>query len=147
MDSKKIRLELRTVIDRQGEKEMSIVKQLGDYTKKNDVEIITYTEQTEDFGEVKNFISIQPHKMNIKRSGKIKMNQQFVVKKKSAGLYRHPYGSFHLETETKSMQYRPLQKEQTGKVIINYIAKINGTEEQKHHLTLTYTEEKRNEFS
>lgn len=142
MERKKIALELRTVIDRQGEKEMSIVKQIGEYTKKNDIEIIKYTEQTEGFGEVNHFISIQPHKINIKRSGNIKMSQQFIVQKKSAGLYRHPYGSFHLETETKSLQYRPLQKEQAGKVIINYIAKINGTEEQKHHLTLTYTEAK-----
>lgn len=142
MERKQIEVELRTVIDRNGEKEMSIIKHTGEYIQKKDIEIIRFVEKREDIGNVRNYITIQKNKVTIRRSGAISMSHQFEVGKKSESLYRHPYGSLHFTITTKSLSCNPLSKRNKGEVIVIYDALINGIEEQEHHLTLTYMEEK-----
>lgn len=137
---KNIKVELRTVIDDQGEKELSIIKQKGKYGKKNNIEFITFNDVT-DFGEVHNLITIQPNKVSIKRSGKITMNQQFIKGKITECLYRHPYGTFHFEINTATITHEQLSGDNQGKVVIEYDAKINGQQTREHHLTLTFMEE------
>lgn len=141
MEEKIVDIELRTVIDRNGDKEMSIVKQTGEYMRKRSIEIITFTEQRDDIGDVRNYITIQNDKVTIRRSGAISMNQQFEVGKRSESLYRHPYGSLHFNIMTRSLEINRLEADIEGKIIITYDAVINGIEEQHHHLTLTYMEE------
>ncbi|NLI68955.1 MAG: DUF1934 domain-containing protein [Bacilli bacterium] len=142
MEQKRIEIELRTVIDRNGDKEMTIVKQSGDYMRKNEIEIITFIENREDIGKIRNYITIQKHKVTIRRSGAISMSHHFEVGKKSESLYRHPYGALHFLITTKSLDCTPLSKDGHGDVVIVYDAVINGIEQQEHHLTLTYMEEK-----
>lgn len=139
---KDIAIELRTVIDDQGEKELSIIKQVGIYVKKENIEVISFIEKTNEFGDVENLITIRPNKINIKRSGKVSMNQQFIKGKETECLYRHPYGAFLLEIMTKSITHQSLADDQEGKVIIQYDVKVNEEESRNHHLTLTYTEAK-----
>lgn len=134
-------IELRTVIDRNGEKEMSIVKQTGEYIKKNEVEILTFTEQRDDIGSIRNYITIQNNRVTIRRSGAISMNQKFEVGKKSESLYRHPYGTLHFQIETKTLKRKKRMKHKLGEIVITYKAVINGIEEQNHHLTLTFMKE------
>jgi|SRR5690625_4082892 len=134
---KKIHVELRTVIDDDGEKELSIIKQNGEYVTKGKLEVVTFTDKS-DVGEVNNFITIQAKKVNIKRTGNISMNQQFIEGKKTECLYRHPYGSFHLEINTLSITHEKLRNNKDGRVIIEYDMKINGEQSRYHHLTLTY---------
>lgn len=141
MEKKQITISLRTVIDRQGEKEMSISKQKAIYLRKGTVEIIKYVENKEDIGEVNNYITIQPDRVSIKRSGHIAMNQIFEEGRKSETVYRHPYGTLHLQIETESITYQSLKDAKQGEIIIEYDAIINGIEEQRHHLILTYMEE------
>lgn len=141
MEEKIVEVELRTVIDRNGEKEMSIVKQTGEYMRKRTIEIITFTEKREDIGDIRNYITIQDTKVTIKRSGAISMNQHFEVDKRSESLYRHPYGSLHFDIMTHSLEINRLEGSTPGEIIIIYDAMINGIEEQQHHLTLTYMEE------
>lgn len=138
---KRIAVELRTVIDDNGEKELSIIKQKGKYFKKNDVEVITFVDVMEDVGEIKNMISIQPGKVNIKRSGIVNMNQQFLPNKITECLYMHPYGNFHLEINTLSMEQMALGESGAGQTVIEYEGKLNGEHTRHHHLTLTYVEE------
>lgn len=141
MEEKIVEVELRTVIDRDGEKEMSIVKQTGEYMRKNSIEIITFTENREDIGNIRNYITVQEDKVTIKRSGAVSMNQHFEVGKRKESLYRHPYGSLHFDITTRSLEKSRLAGDAPGEVIIIYDAIINGIEEQNHHLTLTYTGE------
>jgi|SRR5690625_1891463 len=136
---KNVTIEIRTVIDDEGEKELTISKQRGNYIKKGKTEVISFIEKVKDFGSVKSLITIQPDKINLKRSGIITMNQQFVEGKTSECLYRHPYGAFRMEIQTES-----IKREQSGedkKVIIVYNAEFDGGQLRHHHLTLTYTEE------
>lgn len=137
---KHIAIEIRTVIDDEGEKELTISKQKGNYIKKGSTEVITFTEKTKDFGEVKSILTIQPNKVNLKRSGSVTMNQQFIEGQISECLYRHPYGAFHMEIQTHSIKKE--QKNGDKKIIIMYELKLNGEQTRHHHLTLTYTEEK-----
>lgn len=141
MEEKIIKVELRTVIDRDGDKEMSIVKQKGEYMRKASIEIITFTENHEDIGEVRNYITVQEDKVTIKRSGAVTMNQQFKEGERDECLYRHPHGSLHLDTLTKTLTKRRLAGDAPGEVIIVYDTIVNGIESQAHHLTLTYMEE------
>lgn len=137
---KNVAIEIRTVIEDQGEKELTISKQKGSYIKKGHTEVITFMEKTKDFGEVKSLITIQPDKVNLKRSGNITMNQQFVEGEKSECLYRHPYGAFRMEIQTESIT-REI-KRNDKKVIIVYQLELDDGHIRHHHLTLTYTEEK-----
>ena len=79
---KNISIELRTVIEDQGEKELSIIKQTGTYVKKENIEVISFIEKANELGNVENLITIRPNKINIKRSGKVEMNQQFIKENK-----------------------------------------------------------------
>ncbi len=139
---KQVAVTLRTLIDDEGEKELSVVKQQGIYYRKKDLEVITFTEQHGETGEVRNIISIHPDMVTVKRSGAITMNQQFKEKKKSECLYRHPYGRFYLELYTKKIEMKPMTKGQDGEVNVEYDAYIDGQSPRHHHLTLTYMEEK-----
>ena len=139
---KQVFIELRTVIDDQGEKELSIIKHTGNYRRKGDIEIITFVDEMTDVGKVDHFITIQSGKINIKRSGSIGMNQQFIAGRKTESLYRHPYGSFHMEIFTESIEHQSLKGEREGCVTIEYEALLNGQQTRHHHLTLIYTEEK-----
>lgn len=137
---KHVAIEIRTVIDAQGEKELTISKQKGNYMKKGLTEVISFTEKTKDFGEVKSLLTIQPNKINLKRSGSITMNQQFMEGKTSECLYRHPYGAFHMEIRTNKILREQYSRER--KIIIMYEMNMNGEPTRHYHLTLTYTEEK-----
>src|SRR5690625_5924003 len=75
---KNVNVELRTVIEDDGDKELVIVKQKGKYYKRNNLEVLTYTEEMDEGEDVENMISIHPDKINIKRSGAISMNQIFI---------------------------------------------------------------------
>ena len=92
---KNILIELRTVIDDEGDKELSIIKQKGKYYRKNDLEVITFIDEMTDVGRIDHFITIRAKKVNIKRTGNITMNQQFIPGRKTDSLYRHPYGSIY----------------------------------------------------
>lgn len=137
---KNVAIEIRTVIEDDGEKELTISKQKGNYIKKGQTEVITFVEKTKDFAEVKSLITIHPDKVNLKRSGSITMNQQFVEGSTSECLYRHPYGAFRMEITTESIRREEVDEE--NKIIIVYDIKLDDGQIRHHHLTLTYTEEK-----
>src|SRR5699024_255796 len=138
VEKKKLPIELRTGIDDRGEKELSIVKQIGQYAQRGNIEVLTFMEGSNEFGNVNNRITIRPGKVNIKRSGSIVMNQQFMEGKQTECLYRHPYGSFFLEIDTKSIVHRPLSNNREGKGVIVYEVRLDKEETRRHHLTLTY---------
>ncbi len=137
---KNVAIEIRTVIEDDGEKELTITKQKGNYIKKEQTEVITFVEKTQDFAEVKSLITIQPDKINLKRSGSITMNQQFVEGSTSECLYRHPYGAFRMEITTESIKREVIGEE--NKIIIIYEIELDDGHIRNHHLTLTFTEEK-----
>lgn len=139
---KKIRISLQTTIENDGDKEVMKATFNGSYLHKGNVEIITYIEHTEGLGEIHNRITIHPNKVNVKRSGMVRMNQQFILEKQTESLYRHPYGNIVMEITTKQITHSTLRDHRAGKVKIVYDVTMNGEMKNHHHLVYTYMEEK-----
>lgn len=138
---KSVIIELRSMIDDEGEKELHIVKQKGYYYKRKGIEVLTYQEDVEDNGVINNLITIADGKVNINRSGAFSVNQQFLLKRKSECLYQHPHGNIHMSISTQSITYDPLEKGKVGQLTIIYEAVLNGQIRRNHQLTLTFFEE------
>lgn len=134
-------IHLHTVIEDNGLEEASTVKQKGNYFQKNNMDVIAFEEELEGNQLIKSMITIQPGKVNIKRSGVVSMNQQFLSEKVTENVYSHPHGHIHMETFTKSIDYqRPVEK-QEGHLKVEYTVKLNGQDERNHTLTLKINEE------
>jgi uncharacterized beta-barrel protein YwiB (DUF1934 family) len=136
-----VTIQLHTVIDDHGNKETSTSKQVGNYYRKNNIDVLAFEEKTEDDFSIKSMITIQPGKVNIKRSGSVSMNQQFRSEKVTENVYTHPHGHLHMETYTKSIRYQALEDGQEGQLEIDYTVKLNGQEERNHSLVLNYKKE------
>lgn len=137
----KITIHMHTTIDDNGQMEYSTLKQHGVYHRKNNFDVVTFDEQTEENGLIKNMITIQQYKVNIKRSGTVAMNQQFITNRTTENVFNHPYGTIHMETNTKSIVYQPLEADKTGRLTIKYTVKLNGQEERVHKLELVFDKE------
>src|SRR5690625_3252562 len=120
MKKKRVQIELRSVIDDAGDKELYIVKQRGYYYKRGNLEVLTYTEKVEDDGEINNMITITPEKVNINRSGVFSVNQQFLLTRKTECLYQHPHGNIHMSIKTKSISHRSIKRAKKGELKVNY---------------------------
>ena len=78
MERKNIMIKLHTVINDQGEQETLAEEHTGEYYEKNNTKVLLYTDQKNQIGPVKNFITIQKNKVTIKRSGAVSMQQKFL---------------------------------------------------------------------
>lgn len=136
-----VMIQLDTKIDDDGEIEYNTVKQKGKFFKRGSRHVLMYEEIHDETIVIKNLITIQPDKVNIKRSGAVKMNQQFYEDKASTSYYEHPHGQIHMETITDSIDYQSNASIREGKLKIIYTVKLNGALERKHLLELTYKEE------
>lgn len=113
----------------------------GQLFQKQEFDVLIYDEKLEDGSVIRNLVTIHPHKVTIKRSGSITMNQQFLVNRKTESVYEHPYGSMLMETATTSLTYNPINHLNQGKLTISYKVKLNGTEERKHKLIISFSKE------
>lgn len=138
---KQVRIELHTTIDDNGQMEYNTINQTGKLYKKNDIHVLKFREETEKDMVIDNFITIQPDKVTIKRSGDISMNQQFRTNRLTENVFRHPYGMINMETFTESLTHQSPGQDEPGRLTIAYTVKLNGEEERNHLLTLTYNEE------
>lgn len=132
---------LDMTIDDQGEMEYNRSIQKGQIFQKQTFDVLMYEEELEEGMNVRNLITIYPTKVTIKRSGTITMTQQFIVGQITESVYEHPHGNFHMETYTNSITYKPTENNNQGELVISYTVKLNGTNERKHVLKLTYKKE------
>ncbi|UJL48339.1 DUF1934 domain-containing protein [Virgibacillus sp. NKC19-16] len=138
---KQVQIELRTTIDDNGQMEYNTLSRPGTFFRKDKLDVITYEEETEEDVTTKNLITIQDGKVSIKRTGGLAMNQQFRSRQTTENVLKHPYGTIHMETYTNNITYQPFDDREMGKLTISYTVKLNGQEERKHELALTFKEE------
>lgn len=140
-DPIRVDIEVNTeIIDENGEE--TIQKQeKGIYSHKNDLHVIKYDEQMDDFGKVKTTLIIQQEKIVLKREGTLKLHQIFRIGNKTEALYTHPYGSFRLETSTHWMEFYKGMNKRSGRVFIDYDVVINDQEPRRHTLQVKFQEE------
>src|SRR5699024_2922233 len=135
-----VAVEMRSVIEEQGEKELIVDKHTASYTKRDKIEVIRFTDDKTDHGRVHHMITIHPDKLNASRTGSVRMNQKYVEGALSECLYRHPYCAFRIKYYTDSLTIKP--SEQATEINIIYNSEMEEGHKRRHHLTLTYTEEK-----
>lgn len=133
-NGKQVMIHLNTRIEDQGEIENNYIKQTGKLFNRNGIDVLIYEEELEEGAIIKSLVTIQTGKVNIKRSGIITMNQRFLVDQTTETYYEHPHGTFRMETFTHSIKYNE------GRLMIDYTVKLNGMNERKHLLELTYKE-------
>lgn len=140
-DPIRVDIEVNTeIIDENGEE--TIQKQeKGIYSHKNDLHVIKYDEQMDDFGKVKTTLIIQQEKIVLKREGTLKLHQIFRIGNKTEALYTHPYGSFRLETSAHRMEFYKGMNKRSGRVFIDYDVVINDQEPRRHTLQVKFQEE------
>lgn len=136
--AKDVTIKLNTTIDDQGEMEYNTVKESGQFYRKGNVDVLIYEEEIEEGAIIRNLITIKQDKINIKRTGPIKMNQQFQLNQKTESHYQHPHGQLHMETHTNSVTYQSSPTDCQGRLVISYTVKLNGMDERKHLLELIY---------
>lgn len=140
-EKQRVSINLKTRIDDQGEIEYNTVKETGDFYSKGHFDVLIFEEEIEPGATIRNLITIQLDKATIKRSGIVDMNQSFLLDKKTEAHYQHPHGTFHMETYTDSFTYDSLTEGVEGRLAITYTVKLNGMQERKHALELTYQKE------
>ncbi|WP_284140157.1 MULTISPECIES: DUF1934 domain-containing protein [unclassified Virgibacillus] len=135
-----MKIEMRTTIDDNGQMEYNTICQLGTLQRRENIHVLLFEEVSEENAVIKNLITIQPEKVNIKRTGNVMMNQQFVERQITENVLRHPYGTIHMETYTNAISYEDTDQE-NGQLTIDYTVKLNGQEARKHLLELNYKKE------
>ena len=138
---KNVNIQLHTIIDDDGQKEYNDQKQSGNYFRKKDLDVLIFEEKLDDGAIIKNLITIQQHKVSINRSGAVMMNQKFKAERLTENIYHHAHGKIHMETFTNSIDYSQSEASIEGSLTIHYTVKLNGQDERKHTLKLTYKEE------
>ncbi|HLR64323.1 MAG TPA: DUF1934 domain-containing protein [Pseudogracilibacillus sp.] len=135
MKKQKVNIRIESVIDG----ELTVEEAKADLRQGDQMDVLIYEHEMDQVGLVRNFITIQNHKVNIKRTGQIIMNQQFLLDRITETAYQHPYGNFHIELSTNDIQSSLFDDaKQRGEVMIDYHSQVNGTEKQKHRVTIVY---------
>src|SRR5690625_2992121 len=99
--NKQVMIELQRTIHDNGQMEYNTIRQTGNFYKKKQIDVLTCEEVTDDKTTIRNFITIQPDKVTIKRSCDVAMNQQFRTQSTTENVFRHQYGTMHMETVTE----------------------------------------------
>ncbi|UFT98980.1 DUF1934 domain-containing protein [Radiobacillus kanasensis] len=138
-----VQIKLITEIFQKGNKEVTKVEESGTLFQREDSSILTFTERYEDQeDDVQALITISPERVSVKRTGAVDMHQIFKKKQTTENVYRHAYGTIHMETFTDQITFRDLSQSKTGQLFISYLTKLNGEESRRHRLTLSFKEEK-----
>lgn len=139
-NKKRVAIKLSTIIDDNGQMEYNTMDHIGSLHQAGHADILTFGEEVNG-EEVRNLITLQDDSVSIKRSGAVMMHQKFRKNNKTENVFKHPHGGIHMETNTEDLTYDRDEKKITGNVCILYTVKLNGEEERKHELKLSYQEE------
>ncbi|MFB1049670.1 DUF1934 domain-containing protein [Paraliobacillus sp. JSM ZJ581] len=135
-----VSIRLVTEIKELGEKAVTVVEESGSFMQRGNIAVLRFEEQQEEQEKIDSLITIYNDKVSIKRTGTIDMHQQFKKKQWTENVYRHAFGTIHMETHTDQITYQELKHNQKGKLFISYTTKINGEGNRRHRLTLTFKE-------
>ncbi|GLO67700.1 DUF1934 domain-containing protein [Oceanobacillus kimchii] len=137
---KEVTIELKTTIHdiETGDKETQKQSFSGELIAQGKFDVLKFTEVLEDGQKIQNMITIQPERVAIRRSGAIKMNQQFQENSRTENIYQHMHGSMRMETFTNRISFEK-EKDDKGNLQMDYNMKLNGQLEREHRLVLTFS--------
>src|SRR5699024_2964119 len=102
----------------------------------------TFSETNENNEQTDSLITIHADRVSVKRSGVVSMLQKFRMGQITENVYRHQFGTIHMETQTEQILYEPPIGEEEGKLFISYTTSLNGDIPRKHRLIITVKREK-----
>lgn len=123
------------IID-QDQQEVTVVEEEGQLMERGNLTVLTFREQHNEEEPIDSLITIQQDKVTVKRSGSISMIQRFIAGQITENIYKHAYGSMHMETRTEQVYFDRPQGEKTGMLYVNYQTSLNGEEPRQHKLTI-----------
>jgi len=138
---KNVKLHLKTTIDDKGDIETHNVITSGLFSYRQSMDVLTFSETTNEEKTIKNLLTISPYKVSLKRSGAVSMHQQFIIHETHECMYKHPYGFMYMETYTNSISYQTLRSNDFGRLLIDYTVSLNQQANREHQLLLTFYEE------
>ncbi|MDC3414960.1 DUF1934 domain-containing protein [Aquibacillus sp. 3ASR75-11] len=140
-----VSIDLTTEIRELDHVESITIEESGTLIKKGNINVLTFVEHREEAEDILALITIQPGKVSVKRSGGVEMHQVFKRKQTTENVYRHEYGTLHMETYTDQISYHQLGNQKKGELFVSYQVKLNGEQKRKHRLTLSFKEETKDE--
>ncbi|WP_058308727.1 DUF1934 domain-containing protein [Gracilibacillus massiliensis] len=141
MIKSQVNIKMTMEIVDQGKQDITIVEEKGQLLEKADTTVLTFSEENENNEQTNSLITIHPDKVSVKRSGAVSMLQKFDKKQITENVYRHQFGTIHMETETEQMTYQPPQANKNGKLFISYSTSLNGDKPRRHQLTILVKKE------
>ncbi|MGP4038933.1 DUF1934 domain-containing protein [Gracilibacillus sp. D59] len=124
-----------------GNKDVTVVEEKGQLLEKDETTVLKFSETNENNEQTDSLITIQPDKVTVKRSGAVSMLQKFQKKQITENVYRHAFGTMHMETETDQILYRSPVANKNGKLFISYQTSLNGESPRRHRLTIMVKKE------
>ncbi|MFC4402836.1 DUF1934 domain-containing protein [Gracilibacillus xinjiangensis] len=137
-----ILLKMTMEINDSGKKDVTVVEEHGQLLEKDSTTILTFSEYNENQEKIHSFITIKPDSVSVKRSGAVSMHQKFIKKNITENVYRHEFGTIHMETTTDQITYQPPENQKQGKLFISYTTSLNGDKPRRHRLTITMKRQK-----
>ncbi len=134
-------IEMDTAITDEEDTENTTLQTAGTYSANGGLTVVRFTEKSEEVEDTNTMITITADKVSIKRTGGFEMKQVFVRNQPTENVYRHPYGTMHMETSTHAMQFSPLAADSPAELTISYTVTLNQVQTRKHALTLRVQEE------
>ncbi|UOQ50225.1 DUF1934 domain-containing protein [Gracilibacillus caseinilyticus] len=141
MNKSQVAIKMTMEIFDTGQKDVTVVEETGLFFENEGKTVLKFSELNENKEQTNSLITIHPDKVSVKRSGAVTMLQQFQRKQKTENVYRHQFGTIHMETETDQILYHPPEAQKSGKLFISYQTSLNGEPPRRHRLTITMKKE------
>ncbi|WP_163580454.1 DUF1934 domain-containing protein [Gracilibacillus saliphilus] len=141
MNKSPVSIKMTMEIIELGNKDLTVVEEKGHLLEKDDTTVLKFSETNENNEQTDSLITIQTDKVSVKRSGAVSMLQKFQNKQITENVYRHQFGTMHMETETDQIVYQPPVANQDGKLFISYQTSLNGETPRRHRLTISLAKE------
>lgn len=114
-------IHLETVVEQAGEKNNFYFDLSGQIIKMNDTLYIRYKEEQLDGVQIPVTIKIEPDgKIQLIRSGDLRMRLKFDYQETSDTTYRTPYGLFEISTFTRDLRFSLQDQPLKGSILIDY---------------------------
>ncbi|MDX8045037.1 DUF1934 domain-containing protein [Gracilibacillus sp. S3-1-1] len=141
MNKSSVSIKMTMEIRDHSDKDVNVVETTGQLMEKEDKAVLRFSETNENKDQTDSLITIQSDKVSIKRSGAVSMLQQLQRKQTTENVYRHQFGTMHMETWTDQIIYQPPVEKKKGKLFISYQTSLNGQDPRRHRLTIEVKKE------
>lgn len=135
-----ISIQLKTIVQQEGETKDFYFEMIGQIVKIGAMLYIRYKEQQEDGQLVSVTIKIEPDgKIQLIRSGELRMRLKFGYQERIETIYRTPYGLFEIATFTRHLHFSLKDQPIAGALLIDYDLYSQKEQIGEYHLELQFT--------